>query len=198
MSFLGDSSRIVTGGFFGEIKVFDSNSNMVLDCCTSHQLPVTLLQSSFVGVNQLVLSSTAKDVCLWDASSISGGPNHSFKGIKAAIFSNSGSVIRVLYQIQPTEKFICIMFKPASWIVCFQIHLAASCLVVAMNILPFILARQTIGCYGKEFSGIVGVQTQFIGLIGHYKLQGLGSSKPKTPLQCPILESDSYSVQCHW
>ncbi|XP_073276803.1 DDB1- and CUL4-associated factor homolog 1-like isoform X1 [Primulina huaijiensis] len=96
ISFLGDSSRIATGGHSGELKVFDSNSNNVLESCTSHQFPLTLVQSHFVGENQLVISSSANDVRLWDAYSISGGPKHSFEGIKAARFSNSGSVFAAL------------------------------------------------------------------------------------------------------
>ncbi|XP_073131908.1 DDB1- and CUL4-associated factor homolog 1 [Henckelia pumila] len=96
ISFLGNSSRIVTGGHSGELKVFDSNSNNVLESCTSHQFPLTLVHSHFVGENQLVISSSANDVRLWDAFSISGGPKHSFEGIKAARFSNSGSVFAAL------------------------------------------------------------------------------------------------------
>ncbi|KZV31707.1 hypothetical protein F511_00511 [Dorcoceras hygrometricum] len=96
ISFLGDSSRIVTGGHSGELKVFDSNSNSVLESCTSHQFPLTRVESHFVGENQLVISSSASDVRLWDATSISGGPKHSFEGIKAARFSNSGSVFAAL------------------------------------------------------------------------------------------------------
>ncbi|XP_073288049.1 DDB1- and CUL4-associated factor homolog 1-like [Primulina huaijiensis] len=96
ISFLGDSSRIATGGHSGELKVFDSNNNSVLESCTSHQFPLTLVQSHFVGENQLVISSSSNDVRLWDASSISGGPKHSFEGIKAARFSISGSVFAAL------------------------------------------------------------------------------------------------------
>lgn len=96
VAFLGDSSRIAAGGHTGELKVFDSNSNNVLDSCTSHQSPVTLLQSHFSGESQLILSSSAMDVRLWDASSVSVGPKHSFEGIKAARFSNSGSMFAAL------------------------------------------------------------------------------------------------------
>ncbi|KAL0324050.1 UNVERIFIED_CONTAM: DDB1- and CUL4-associated factor1 [Sesamum calycinum] len=96
VAFLGDPSRVAAGGHTGELKVFDSNSNNVLDNCTTHQSPVTLLQSHFSGESQLILSSSAMDVRLWDASSVSVGPKHSFEGIKAARFSNSGAMFAAL------------------------------------------------------------------------------------------------------
>ncbi|KAL0330949.1 UNVERIFIED_CONTAM: DDB1- and CUL4-associated factor1 [Sesamum angustifolium] len=96
VAFLGDPARVAAGGHTGELKVFDSNSNNVLDNCTSHQSPVTLLQSHFSGESQLILSSSAMDVRLWDASSVSVGPKHSFEGIKAARFSNSGAMFAAL------------------------------------------------------------------------------------------------------
>ncbi|KAL3650987.1 hypothetical protein CASFOL_007390 [Castilleja foliolosa] len=96
IAFLGDSSRVVAGSHTGELKMFDSNNNNVLESCTSHQSPVTLLQSKFYGENQLFISSSSMDVRLWDASTISGGPKHSFDGIKAARFSNSGEKFAAL------------------------------------------------------------------------------------------------------
>lgn len=96
VSFLGDSSHIAVGSHSGEIKIFDSNSNNVLENCTGHQLPVTLVQSYFSGETQMVLSSSAQDVRLWDASPVSGGAMHSFDGCKAARFSNSGSIFAAL------------------------------------------------------------------------------------------------------
>lgn len=106
ISFLGDSSRIAAGGHTGELKVFDSNSNIVLDSCTSHQSPVTLLQSHFSNENQVILSSSAMDVRLWDASSVSGGPKHSFEGIKAARFSNSGGTFAALRSDSPRREIL--------------------------------------------------------------------------------------------
>ncbi|PPD78085.1 hypothetical protein GOBAR_DD24971 [Gossypium barbadense] len=94
--FLGDSSHIAVGSHAGELKIFDSNSNNVMDSCTGHQLPVTLVQSYFSGETQMVLSSSSQDVRLWDASSFSGGAMHSFEGCKAARFSNSGSSFAAL------------------------------------------------------------------------------------------------------
>ncbi|CAI9771660.1 unnamed protein product [Fraxinus pennsylvanica] len=96
LTFLGDSSQIAVGNHSGELKVFDSNSNGVLESCASHQSPLTLLQSHFYGETQLVLSSSAHDVRLWDATSVSSGPRHSFDGCKAARFSNSGSLFAAL------------------------------------------------------------------------------------------------------
>ncbi|GMI83858.1 DDB1-CUL4 associated factor 1 [Hibiscus trionum] len=94
--FLGDSSHIAAGSHAGELKFFDSNGNNVLDSCSGHQLPVTLVQSYFSGETQMVLSSSCQDVRLWDASSFSGGAMHSFEGCKAARFSNSGSIFAAL------------------------------------------------------------------------------------------------------
>ncbi|KAL3613831.1 hypothetical protein CASFOL_041905 [Castilleja foliolosa] len=106
IAFLGDSSRVVAGSHTGELKVFDSNNNIVLESCTSHQSPVTLLQSKFYGENQLFLSSSSMDVRLWEASAISGGPKHSFEGIKAARFSNSGAMFAALPADSPRREIL--------------------------------------------------------------------------------------------
>lgn len=97
MAFLGDSSKIAAGSHSGDLKIFDANSNNVLESFTGHQTHLTLVQSSYQsGGTQLVLSSSPNDVRLWDASSIIGGPTHSFDGCKAARFSNSGTVFATL------------------------------------------------------------------------------------------------------
>ncbi|GAV63643.1 hypothetical protein CFOL_v3_07161 [Cephalotus follicularis] len=96
IAFLGDSTGIAVGSHGGELKIFDSNSNNVLESCTSHQHPLTLVQSYLSGETQLVLSSSSKDVRLWDASSVAVGPMHSFEGCKAARFSNSGNIFAAL------------------------------------------------------------------------------------------------------
>lgn len=106
ISFLGDSSRIAVGGHTGDLKVFDSNNNNVLESCTSHQSPLTLLQSHFSGDTQLLLSSSSVDVRLWDASSVSAGPKHSFEAIKAARFSNSGSMFAALRSDSPRREIL--------------------------------------------------------------------------------------------
>ncbi|XP_010246916.1 PREDICTED: DDB1- and CUL4-associated factor homolog 1 [Nelumbo nucifera] len=96
ITFLGDSLRIATGSHSGELKIFDSNNNSVLETHTSHQSPVTFVQSSLSGGTQLVLSSGSYDVRLWDASTVSSGPMHSFEGCKLARFSNSGSTFAAI------------------------------------------------------------------------------------------------------
>ncbi|XP_027084209.2 DDB1- and CUL4-associated factor homolog 1-like isoform X1 [Coffea arabica] len=96
VTFLGDSSQIAVGSHSGELKIFDTNSNCVLDSCPSHQYPLTLAQSYISGDTQLILSSSAHDVRLWDVSSVSAGPKHSFEGCKAARFSNSGTAFAAL------------------------------------------------------------------------------------------------------
>ncbi|XP_038972991.1 DDB1- and CUL4-associated factor homolog 1-like [Phoenix dactylifera] len=96
ITFLGGSSRIATGCHSGELKIFDANNGNVFDSQACHQTPVTLVQSAFSGGTELVLSSSSFDVRLWDATSISGGPLHSFEGCKTAHFSNSGTVFAAL------------------------------------------------------------------------------------------------------
>ncbi|CAN1162552.1 DDB1- and CUL4-associated factor homolog 1 [Linum perenne] len=96
VSFLGNSSHVAVGSHNGELKIFDSNSSNLLESCTTHQAPMTLVQSHLAGETQLVLSSSSQDVCLWDASSISGGPLHTLEGRKAARFSNSGDIFATL------------------------------------------------------------------------------------------------------
>ncbi|KAJ4826144.1 hypothetical protein Tsubulata_030551 [Turnera subulata] len=95
ITFLGDS-HIAVGSHTTELKIFDSNSNNVLESCASHQAPLTLVQSYVSGETQLLLSSSSQDVRLWDASSISGGPIHSIDGCKAARFSHTGDVFAAL------------------------------------------------------------------------------------------------------
>ncbi|XP_057422725.1 DDB1- and CUL4-associated factor homolog 1-like [Lotus japonicus] len=96
ITFLGDSSRIAVGSHNGEVKLFDSNNNNVVESFTGHQYPLTLVQSFVSGETQLLLSSSSQDVRLWDASSLSSGTTHSFDGCKAARFSNSGNVFAAL------------------------------------------------------------------------------------------------------
>ncbi|XP_042509811.1 DDB1- and CUL4-associated factor homolog 1-like isoform X2 [Macadamia integrifolia] len=96
VTFLGDSSQIATGSHSGELKIFDTNSGNVLETSTSHQSPVSHVQSALCGDSQLILSSGTYDVRLWDASSVSGGPMHTFEGRKLARFSNSGTTFAAL------------------------------------------------------------------------------------------------------
>ncbi|XP_043712556.1 DDB1- and CUL4-associated factor homolog 1-like isoform X2 [Telopea speciosissima] len=96
ITFLGDSSQIATGSHSGELKIFDSNSGNVLETSTSHQSPVSHVQSALCGDSQLILSSGTYDVRLWNASSVSGGPMHTFDGRKLARFSNSGTTFAAL------------------------------------------------------------------------------------------------------
>ncbi|KAF5726321.1 DDB1- and CUL4-associated factor 1 isoform X1 [Tripterygium wilfordii] len=96
VTFLRDTSQIAVGSHSQELKIFDSNSNSVLESCISHQSPMTLVQSHLSSETPLLLSSSSQDVRLWDASSVSGGPMHSFEGCKAAQFSNSGNIFAAL------------------------------------------------------------------------------------------------------
>ncbi|KAL8264063.1 hypothetical protein R6Q59_022193 [Mikania micrantha] len=96
LTFLGDSSQIAAGSHSGELKVFDSNSNNMLESSTGHQFPLTMVKSFFSSDAQLLLSSSSHDVRLWDAPSVSAGPKYSFDGIKAATFSHCGSMFAAL------------------------------------------------------------------------------------------------------
>lgn len=99
MTFLGDSSRIATGNYSGELKIFDCNSGKIVESHSAHQTLVTLVQSA----DQYVLSSTQFEVRLWDAYSMSGGPLHSFDGCKAARFSHSGARFAAL-SVEQAQK----------------------------------------------------------------------------------------------
>lgn len=105
INFLGDSSHLAVGSHSGELKIFDSNSNSVLESCTSHQYPLTFVESYLSGETQLVLSSSSEDVRLWDAASVSGGPMHPFEGCKAARFSKSGNIFAAL-SLEPARREI--------------------------------------------------------------------------------------------
>ncbi|KAL9313352.1 hypothetical protein ACSQ67_018804 [Phaseolus vulgaris] len=96
ITFVGDSSHIAVGSHNGELKFFESNNSNVVESYTGHQAPLTLVQSFVSGETQLLLSSSSQDVRLWDATSILGGPSHSFEGCRAARFSNSGNVFAAL------------------------------------------------------------------------------------------------------
>nr|XP_043627546.1 DDB1- and CUL4-associated factor homolog 1 [Erigeron canadensis] len=96
LTFLGDSSQIATGTHSGELKVFDSNSNNMLESSAGHQFPLTMVKSFFSGDTQLLLSSSSHDVRLWDAPSVAAGPKYSFDGIKGATFSHCGTMFAAL------------------------------------------------------------------------------------------------------
>ncbi|KAK9077793.1 hypothetical protein SSX86_006131 [Deinandra increscens subsp. villosa] len=96
LTFLGDSSQIAAGSHSGELKVFDSNSNNMLESSAGHQFPLTMVKSFFSSDTQLLLSSSSHDVRLWDASSVSAGPKYSFDEIKAATFSHCGTMFAAL------------------------------------------------------------------------------------------------------
>ncbi|KAH0741223.1 hypothetical protein KY290_034266 [Solanum tuberosum] len=106
VSFMGDSSQIAAGTHSGELKIFDSNSSSILESFTSHQAPLTLLQSYLSVETQLLLSSSAHDVRLWDAASVSAGPKHSFEGCKAARFSNFGTTFAALSAEQSRREIL--------------------------------------------------------------------------------------------
>ncbi|CAB79834.1 putative protein [Arabidopsis thaliana] len=90
IALLGGTNHIAVGSHAGEIKIFEASSGSMLESVSGHQAPVTLVQPYVSRDTQLLLSSSSSDVQLWDASSITGGPRHSFDGCKAAKFSNSG------------------------------------------------------------------------------------------------------------
>ncbi|KAL7599824.1 hypothetical protein Lser_V15G22858 [Lactuca serriola] len=96
ITFLGDSSQIAAGSHSGELKVFDSNTNNMLESSPGHQFPLTMVKSFISGDTQLLLSSSSHDVRLWDAPSVSAGPKYSFDGIKAATFSHCGTMFAAL------------------------------------------------------------------------------------------------------
>ncbi|XP_058091268.1 DDB1- and CUL4-associated factor homolog 1 isoform X2 [Magnolia sinica] len=105
ITFLGDFTRIATGSHSGELKIFDSNSGNVLENHSCCQSPITLLQSALSGDTQLLLSSGAHDVRLWDAYSVSGGPMHSFERCKSARFSHSGAMFAALSaEAEPSRR----------------------------------------------------------------------------------------------
>ncbi|KAL4573779.1 hypothetical protein LXL04_020596 [Taraxacum kok-saghyz] len=97
ITFLGDSSKVAAGSHSGQLKVFDSNTNDMLDSSSAgHQFPLTMVKSFFSGDTQLLLSSSSHDVRLWDARLVSAGPKYSFDGIKAATFSHCGTMFSAL------------------------------------------------------------------------------------------------------
>ncbi|KAJ0802302.1 putative transcription factor WD40-like family [Helianthus annuus] len=96
LTFLGDSSQIAAGSHSGELKVFDSNTNNMLESSAGHQFPLTMVKSFFSSDTQLLLSSSSHDVRLWDAPTVSAGPKYSFDDIKAATFSHCGTMFAAL------------------------------------------------------------------------------------------------------
>uniref|UniRef100_A0A7N0U836 LisH domain-containing protein n=1 Tax=Kalanchoe fedtschenkoi TaxID=63787 RepID=A0A7N0U836_KALFE len=106
ITFLGDSSQIIVGSDSGELKIFDVNSSNLLENCAAHQTSLTRVQAHLSGDKQLVLSSTGIDIRLWDASSLSSGPIHSFDGCKAGRFSNSGYVFASLSTEPNTREIL--------------------------------------------------------------------------------------------
>uniref|UniRef100_A0A7N0TYB7 LisH domain-containing protein n=1 Tax=Kalanchoe fedtschenkoi TaxID=63787 RepID=A0A7N0TYB7_KALFE len=105
ITFLGDSYRFAVGTHNGELKIFDTSSSNVIESSTHHQANLTHLESHLHNGTQLVLSSTPRDVCLWDASSIIE-PQKQFGGCKAARFSNLGSDFAALSADQSRREIL--------------------------------------------------------------------------------------------
>ncbi|PKU59099.1 DDB1- and CUL4-associated factor like 1 [Dendrobium catenatum] len=57
LTFLGNSDRIVTGSYSGEVKIFDTSNGNLLKSYGIHQKPVLMIQSAFLGDTQFILSS---------------------------------------------------------------------------------------------------------------------------------------------
>ncbi|KAG8066834.1 hypothetical protein GUJ93_ZPchr0004g40143 [Zizania palustris] len=96
MAFLGDASRVATGNYAGELRIFDCKTANILETQTCHQQLVTIVETTSSGGNELILSSSLNEVKIWDALSVSGGPLHTFEGCKAARFSHSGNTFAAL------------------------------------------------------------------------------------------------------
>ncbi|CAL5070946.1 unnamed protein product [Urochloa decumbens] len=96
MTFLGDASRVAAGNHTGELKIFDCNTANLLETQTCHQHLVTMMESTYSGGNELILTSSLNEVKIWDAFSVSGGPLHTFEDCKAARFSHSGTLFAAL------------------------------------------------------------------------------------------------------
>lgn len=96
MTFLGDASRVAAGNHTGELKIFDCNTANLLETQTCHQHLVTMMESTYSGGNELILTSSLNEVKIWDAFSVSGGPLHTFEDCKAARFSHSGTSFAAL------------------------------------------------------------------------------------------------------
>jgi DDB1- and CUL4-associated factor 1 len=92
MTFLGDAYRVAAGNHTGELKLFDCNTAELVDTQACHQHHVTMMESTYSGGNELILTSSLNEVKIWDAFSITGGPLHTFEGCKAARFSHFGAL----------------------------------------------------------------------------------------------------------
>ncbi|PKA64774.1 DDB1- and CUL4-associated factor like 1 [Apostasia shenzhenica] len=105
ITFLGSSNRIATGSHSGELKIFDTNNGNVLESFVGHQTHISMIESTFSGETQLILSSGTHDVKLWDASEVSNGAIHSFDGCKTARCSHSGMSFTAL-STDPSKREI--------------------------------------------------------------------------------------------
>ncbi|KAG0528267.1 hypothetical protein BDA96_06G303800 [Sorghum bicolor] len=96
MTFLGDASRVAAGNHTGELRIFDCNTANLLETQTCHQHLVTMMESTYSGGNELILTSSLNEVKIWDAYSLSAGPLHTFDDCKAARFNHSGTSFAAL------------------------------------------------------------------------------------------------------
>ncbi|WVZ87815.1 hypothetical protein U9M48_034392 [Paspalum notatum var. saurae] len=96
MTFLGDASRVAAGNHTGELRIFDCNTANLLETQSCHQHLVTMMESTYSGGNELILTSSLNEVKIWDAFSVSGGPLHTFEDCKAARFNHSGTLFAAL------------------------------------------------------------------------------------------------------
>lgn len=91
IAFLGDLSVAAFGGQSRRMRVFNHRRDQALESPVSHSICPTSLQSCFVGETQLLLSSSERDVCLWNGSTVLNGPRYVFGGIRAGQFSSDGT-----------------------------------------------------------------------------------------------------------
>ncbi|ONM15662.1 DDB1- and CUL4-associated factor homolog 1 [Zea mays] len=96
LTFLGDAARVVAGNHTGELRIFDCNTANLLETQTCHQHLVTMMESTYTGGIEMILTSSLNEVKIWDAFSVSAGPLHTFDDCKSARFNHYGTSFAAL------------------------------------------------------------------------------------------------------
>ena len=97
------SSRLAVGSHVGELRLFDAGSGDVIETYAGHEEnAVNLLQTAVKsgGEGAWLLSSTRREVKLWDAENMEMGCVKTFEGCRSGRFNNAGTRVVAVEQRQ--------------------------------------------------------------------------------------------------
>jgi WD40 repeat protein len=97
------TSRIAVGSHVGEIRIFDAGSGGMIENYAGHEeIAVNLLQTAVKpgGEGAWLLSSTRREIKLWDVDNLDMGCVKTFEGCRSGRFNHAGTRIVAVEQRQ--------------------------------------------------------------------------------------------------